>query len=96
MQLFSLTGVPPERQKILVKGGMLKDESDWSKLKVKDGQRLMMMGTAGPLPPSSSNGGGGGGGGDQVMKDATNGSSGDKKLDHKDASSPASAQTSGK
>ena len=75
---------------------MLKDDSDWSKLKVKDGQRLMMMGTAGPLPPSSSNGGGGGGG-DQVMKDATNGSNGDKKLvDQKDTSSPASAQTSGK
>ena len=29
---------------------MLKDDSDWSKLKVKPGQRLMMMGTAGPIP----------------------------------------------
>jgi ubiquitin carboxyl-terminal hydrolase 14 len=27
-QLFSLTGVEPERQKVLVKGGMLKDETD--------------------------------------------------------------------
>ena len=43
MQLFSLTGVPPERQKIMVKGGMLKDNSDWTKVGVKMGQRLMMM-----------------------------------------------------
>ncbi|XP_039121958.1 ubiquitin carboxyl-terminal hydrolase 6 [Dioscorea cayenensis subsp. rotundata] len=45
-QLFDLTGVPPERQKIMVKGGLLKDDADWSTLAVKDGQKLMMMGTA--------------------------------------------------
>ncbi|KAI3512561.1 hypothetical protein L1887_19877 [Cichorium endivia] len=45
-QLFDLTGVPPERQKIVTKGGLLKDDSDWSKMGVKEGQRLMMMGTA--------------------------------------------------
>ncbi|XP_031092747.1 ubiquitin carboxyl-terminal hydrolase 6-like [Ipomoea triloba] len=45
-QLFDLTGVPPERQKIMVKGGLLKDDADWSKVAVKEGQRLMMMGTA--------------------------------------------------
>lgn len=45
-QLYDLTGVPPERQKIMVKGGLLKDDADWSKLGVKEGQRLMMMGTA--------------------------------------------------
>jgi ubiquitin carboxyl-terminal hydrolase 14 len=56
MQLFSLTGVPPERQKIMLKGGMLKDDSDWSKLKVKPGQRLMMMGTAGPIPTAPAGG----------------------------------------
>ncbi|RLN23631.1 hypothetical protein C2845_PM07G12620 [Panicum miliaceum] len=33
-QLYTLTGVPPERQKIMVKGGILK------------GQKLMMIGTA--------------------------------------------------
>ncbi|MBA0663732.1 hypothetical protein Goklo_003825, partial [Gossypium klotzschianum] len=33
-QLYDLTEVPPERQKIMVKGGLLK------------GQKLMMMGTA--------------------------------------------------
>jgi ubiquitin carboxyl-terminal hydrolase 14 len=45
-QLYSLTGVPPERQKIMVKGGMLQDDADISKLKLKPNQKLMMMGTA--------------------------------------------------
>ncbi|GMH16006.1 hypothetical protein Nepgr_017847 [Nepenthes gracilis] len=45
-QLYDLTGVPPERQKIMVKGGLLKDDADWSTVGVKEGQRLMMMGTA--------------------------------------------------
>jgi ubiquitin carboxyl-terminal hydrolase 14 len=45
-QLYSLTGVEPERQKILVKGGQLKDETDMSKLGLKPGQLLMMMGTS--------------------------------------------------
>lgn len=45
-QLFDLTGVPPERQKIMLKGGLLKDDADWSTLGVKEGQKLMMMGTA--------------------------------------------------
>ncbi|KAD4889347.1 hypothetical protein E3N88_21420 [Mikania micrantha] len=45
-QLYDLTGVPPERQKIMVKGGILKDDSDWSKLGLKEGQKLMMVGTA--------------------------------------------------
>jgi ubiquitin carboxyl-terminal hydrolase 14 len=44
-QLFSLTGVEPERQKILVKGGQLKDETELSTLKAKPGQTFMMMGT---------------------------------------------------
>ncbi|KAK3311491.1 uncharacterized protein B0T15DRAFT_490099 [Chaetomium strumarium] len=46
-QLFSLTGVEPERQKILVKGGQLKDDTDMSKLGLKPGQVIMMMGTPG-------------------------------------------------
>jgi len=49
-QLFSLTGVAPERQKIMVKGGVLKDEDDWQKIKLKEGQKLMMMGTADAVP----------------------------------------------
>ncbi|MCJ1453073.1 deubiquitinating enzyme [Mycoblastus sanguinarius] len=44
-QLYSLTGVEPERQKILVKGGQLKDETELSKLGAKPGQTFMMMGT---------------------------------------------------
>lgn len=44
-QLFSLTGVEPERQKILVKGGQLKDETPLSSLNAKPGQTFMMMGT---------------------------------------------------
>lgn len=43
--LFSLTNVEPERQKILVKGGQLKDDADMSKLGLKPGQTLMMIGT---------------------------------------------------
>lgn len=45
-QLYDLTGVAPERQKIMLKGGLLKDDADWSTLGVKEGQKLMMMGTA--------------------------------------------------
>lgn len=44
-QLYSLTGVEPERQKILVKGGQLKDDTDLSKLGIKPGHTFMMMGT---------------------------------------------------
>ncbi|KAK4102788.1 cysteine proteinase [Parathielavia hyrcaniae] len=46
-QLFSLTGVEPDRQKILVKGGQLKDDAEMSKLGLKPGQTIMMMGTPG-------------------------------------------------
>ncbi|KAJ1858855.1 deubiquitinating enzyme [Coemansia sp. RSA 1853] len=48
-QLFSLTGVAPERQKILVKGGQLKDDTDMSQLGLKENQILMMIGTVGEL-----------------------------------------------
>ncbi|PFH62914.1 hypothetical protein XA68_11233 [Ophiocordyceps unilateralis] len=51
LQLFSLTNVEPARQKILIKGGQLKDEADMGKLGLKAGQVIMMMGT-----PSSSGG----------------------------------------
>jgi ubiquitin carboxyl-terminal hydrolase 14 len=44
-QVYSLTGVEPDRQKILVKGGQLKDDTDLSKLGAKPGQTFMMMGT---------------------------------------------------
>ncbi|WEW56725.1 deubiquitinating enzyme [Emydomyces testavorans] len=44
-QLFSLTGVEPERQKILVKGGQLKNDTELSSLGAKPGQTFIMMGT---------------------------------------------------
>lgn len=46
MQLFSLTGVEPDRQSLLIKGGKLKDDTDLSKLNAKPNQVFMMMGTA--------------------------------------------------
>ncbi|KAJ1420277.1 Ubiquitin-like domain superfamily [Sesbania bispinosa] len=55
-QLYDLTGVPPERQKIMVKGGLLKDDADWSTLGVKAGQKLMMMGTADEIVKSPEKG----------------------------------------
>eukprot|EP01119_Soliformovum_irregulare_P008747 TRINITY_DN21855_c0_g1_i1.p1 TRINITY_DN21855_c0_g1~~TRINITY_DN21855_c0_g1_i1.p1 ORF type:complete len:520 (+),score=183.02 TRINITY_DN21855_c0_g1_i1:54-1613(+) len=45
-QLFSLTGVLPEKQKIMLKGGLLKDDSDWSKFGIKEGHVFMLVGTA--------------------------------------------------
>ena len=44
--LYSLTGVEPERQSLLVKGGKLKDDTDLSTLKAKPKQVFMMMGSA--------------------------------------------------
>ncbi|XVF20429.1 hypothetical protein REPUB_Repub11eG0197900 [Reevesia pubescens] len=44
--LYYLTGVPPEREKIMVKGGLLKDDADWSSVGVKQRKKLMMMETA--------------------------------------------------
>lgn len=50
-QLQSLTGVPPERQKLSgLKGGMLRDDADLAALGLQDGQKCMMMGTADPVP----------------------------------------------
>ncbi|KAI9709950.1 MAG: deubiquitinating enzyme [Bogoriella megaspora] len=45
-QLYSLTGVEPERQKVLAKGTKLKDDTDLGKLGLKPKGLLMMMGTA--------------------------------------------------
>ncbi|KAF2203857.1 cysteine proteinase [Delitschia confertaspora ATCC 74209] len=50
-QLYSLTGVEPERQKILVKGGQLKNDTDLLTLGIKPKHTFMMMGT-----PSGSGG----------------------------------------
>ncbi|XP_060077354.1 ubiquitin carboxyl-terminal hydrolase 14-like [Ylistrum balloti] len=48
-QLFALSGVQPERQKVMMKGAVLKDD-EWGKVKLKDGATLLMMGTADELP----------------------------------------------
>lgn len=48
-QLYSLTGVPVDRQKLMAKGawtGILKNEQNLELLKVKPGQTIMLMGTA--------------------------------------------------
>ena len=43
-QLFALTGVQPEKQKVMLKGAILSDES-WGKIKLRDGAMMLMMGT---------------------------------------------------
>lgn len=34
-QLYALTGVPPEKQKVMVKGGLMKDDTDLNALAIK-------------------------------------------------------------
>ncbi|XP_012214727.1 ubiquitin carboxyl-terminal hydrolase 14 [Linepithema humile] len=48
-QLFALTGVQPERQKVMLKGMTLKDD-DWGNLKLKDGVTVLMMGSKEDVP----------------------------------------------
>lgn len=50
-QLFALTGVQPERQKVMFKGKTLADD-DWGALGgvLKKGDLLMMMGSADAVP----------------------------------------------
>merc|ERR1719431_1018311 len=43
-QLMALTGVQPERQKVMLKGAILSDAS-WDKVKVSEGATVLMMGT---------------------------------------------------
>lgn len=43
--VYSLTGVEPERQKILVKGGQLKDDANIGKLGLDPKKPIMMLGT---------------------------------------------------
>ena len=48
-QLFALTAVPPERQKVMIKGGLLKDD-DCGKQVPKEGATVMLMGSADAKP----------------------------------------------
>lgn len=58
MQLWTLTGVSPERQTVLgFRGGKLKDDAEWIKLAPKQGMTIMLMGTPEEqslAPPSGS------------------------------------------
>jgi len=46
-QIYSVTGVEPDRQKVLIKGAQLKDDTPMAKLGLKPGQTILMMGTPG-------------------------------------------------
>lgn len=52
-QLFSLTSVPTERQKIMGKGQTISDDS-WGKITLTNGLTLLMMGSAEPVPEVST------------------------------------------
>lgn len=43
-QVFALTGVQPHRQKIMLRGSTIKDDS-WDGVKLKDGAMVLMMGS---------------------------------------------------
>lgn len=45
-KLYSLTSVPPEKQKILFKGKVIKDDAQLKGLDVPEGATIMLMGTA--------------------------------------------------
>ncbi|CAJ0942364.1 unnamed protein product, partial [Mesorhabditis belari] len=48
-QLFALTGVQPDRQKLVIKGKILPDES-WEGIAIAEGLTIMMMGSADAIP----------------------------------------------
>ncbi|KFD67661.1 hypothetical protein M514_08517, partial [Trichuris suis] len=53
-QLFSLTGVQPERQKIVWRGKALGNDS-WDGFSIKPGCQLLLLGTTGDLPGAPVN-----------------------------------------
>jgi len=49
-QLFSLTEVPPERQKVMIpRSGQLKDGTSWDNYKIKEGMTIMLVGSVGDI-----------------------------------------------
>ncbi|KAI0560098.1 Ubiquitinyl hydrolase 1 [Gracilaria domingensis] len=45
-QLWTLTGVPPDRQTVLgFKGGKLRDDADWAAVGLKPNMKIMLLGT---------------------------------------------------
>ncbi|RHZ86564.1 hypothetical protein Glove_49g20 [Diversispora epigaea] len=56
MQLYSMTGVEPERQKIIGKGGrVLHEDTDLKGLGLKKGFTFMMMGSSAEIPRAPEN-----------------------------------------
>uniref|UniRef100_A0A914H6N1 Ubiquitin carboxyl-terminal hydrolase n=1 Tax=Globodera rostochiensis TaxID=31243 RepID=A0A914H6N1_GLORO len=53
-QLFELTNIPPERQKLIVRGKTISDES-WNGIKIQDGSVIMLIGSAGSMLVKSEN-----------------------------------------
>lgn len=53
--LFSLSGVPPDRQKVMLQGTLLSDDS-WNNVQLKNGMTIMMLGSAEkpPEPPAQN------------------------------------------
>eukprot|EP00003_Mantamonas_plastica_P023618 TRINITY_DN4279_c2_g1_i5.p1 TRINITY_DN4279_c2_g1~~TRINITY_DN4279_c2_g1_i5.p1 ORF type:complete len:351 (-),score=125.64 TRINITY_DN4279_c2_g1_i5:326-1378(-) len=45
-QLQSLTNVPVDRQKVIIKGKMVGDDDEWSNFKLKEGMTITLRGTA--------------------------------------------------
>ncbi|KAI0052457.1 cysteine proteinase [Auriscalpium vulgare] len=52
--IYQKTGVPVDRMKVMVKGGVLKDDADWKKAGAKEGATFMVIGAAGELPKPPS------------------------------------------
>lgn len=44
--LYGLSNVPVDKQKVMIKGKVLKDTDELTKFGVKNGMTIMMMGTA--------------------------------------------------
>jgi len=44
--LYGMSNVPVDKQKVMIKGKVLKDTDDLTKFAIKEGMTLMMMGTA--------------------------------------------------
>ena len=61
-KVAELTGVPPKKMKLMIKGSVVIDEPDWAaySAKLKEGMTLMLMGTADPnFRPAAVAAGGG-------------------------------------
>ncbi|TFK36546.1 hypothetical protein BDQ12DRAFT_633796 [Crucibulum laeve] len=48
--IYQVTGVSVDRMKVMVKGGVLKDDTSWKKVAPKAGQTFMVIGAPGELP----------------------------------------------